>query len=76
NPQPRLFPPRSSEIVSIIDSGHDPRATRTTIAAVSPNRQTALGGGLPKRTRRGVSVLATTPAGVGMSGTDSLMNGR
>ncbi|MGJ0532782.1 MAG: hypothetical protein ACR65W_05875, partial [Methylocystis sp.] len=46
NPQPRLFPPRSSEIVSIIDSGHDPRATRTTIAAVSPNRQTALGGGL------------------------------
>ncbi|MGJ0532777.1 hypothetical protein, partial [Methylocystis sp.] len=48
NPQPRLFPPRSSEIVSIIDSGHDPRATRTTIAAVSPNRQTALGGGLQK----------------------------
>ncbi|MGJ0534440.1 MAG: hypothetical protein ACR65W_14485, partial [Methylocystis sp.] len=48
NPQPRLFPPRSSEIVSIIDSGHDPRATRTTIAAVSPNRQTALGGGLRK----------------------------
>ncbi|MGJ0559682.1 MAG: hypothetical protein ACR651_11065, partial [Methylocystis sp.] len=58
NPQPRLFPPRSSEIVSIIDSGHDPRATRTTIAAVSPNRQTALGGGLPGARYEGLGLGA------------------
>ena len=33
--------------MSIIDSGHDPRATRENIAALKLKRQTAYGGGLP-----------------------------